>query len=308
MVIFDTDKGFCSDTNTRQVVLHTYDIYALEKTIGCHLPIPSPRVSLEDILYDFLDDPDVRLNSRCYTSAGAGPEMITKDNYAQIVDILKNCIAFNKNRPGITFNHIAFVKIVLDDSDDLNNNGFIFQDAVFTNCEFDSSTCILINFIHTKFINTAFRYSKFINCRFIGTEFCECNIHRSCDFYDSSFARVTNPPYVPLACPSEGGFIGWKKASSIDDISYLLIKLYIPANAKRSSATGKKCRCDRAKVLDITTLDGKQHVDEAMSFQDPDFIYKVGEYVIPDWFDPDRWDECSNGIHFFINKQDAIDY
>ena len=36
--------------------------------------------------------------------------------------------------------------------------------------------------------------------------------------------------------------------------------------------------------------------------------YKVGEMVYPDSFDEDRRNECSHGIHFFINKQDAIDY
>ena len=36
--------------------------------------------------------------------------------------------------------------------------------------------------------------------------------------------------------------------------------------------------------------------------------YKVGELVIPDSFDENRWNECSHGIHFFINKQNAINY
>lgn len=29
---------------------------------------------------------------------------------------------------------------------------------------------------------------------------------------------------------------------------------------------------------------------------------------LTDSFDEDRWNECSHGIHFFINKQEAIDY
>ena len=36
--------------------------------------------------------------------------------------------------------------------------------------------------------------------------------------------------------------------------------------------------------------------------------YKVGEDVLPDSFDENRWNEYSHGIHFFINKQEAIDY
>jgi hypothetical protein len=36
--------------------------------------------------------------------------------------------------------------------------------------------------------------------------------------------------------------------------------------------------------------------------------YKVGETVKPDTYDPNPLVECSNGIHFFISKQEAIDY
>ncbi len=110
-------------------------------------------------------------------------------------------------------------------------------------------------------------------------------------------------PYIPLACPSDGAFVGWKK------IENYLIKLLIPADAERCSSTGRKCRCSYAKVLDITTLDGKEHTDEVKNmFYQPAITYKVGELVKPDSYDPDRWNTCSHGIHFFINKQEAIDY
>ena len=36
--------------------------------------------------------------------------------------------------------------------------------------------------------------------------------------------------------------------------------------------------------------------------------YVKGEMVYPDSFDEDRWNECSHGIHFFVNKQDTINY
>ena len=43
----------------------------------------------------------------------------------------------------------------------------------------------------------------------------------------------------------KGSFIGWKKAKNY------IIKLEVLADAKRSSATGRKCRCDKAKVVAI---------------------------------------------------------
>lgn len=110
-------------------------------------------------------------------------------------------------------------------------------------------------------------------------------------------------PYIPLACPSDGAFIGWKKVNG------KLVQLEIPADAKRSSATTMKCRCSKAMVISITNIDGSNEVDEVLNtLQVSKCLYKVGQLVIPDSFDEDRWNECSHGIHFFINKEDAINY
>lgn len=110
-------------------------------------------------------------------------------------------------------------------------------------------------------------------------------------------------PYVPLACPSDGAFIGWKKVEGC------LIQLFIPENAKRCSATTQKCRCEFAKVLSIVRIENGEELQsiENTSYT-PSIVYKVGEIVKPDSFDEDRWNECSHGIHFFINKQDALNY
>ena len=99
-----------------------------------------------------------------------------------------------------------------------------------------------------------------------------------------------------LACPEEGSFIAWKKV--VDCI----IKLEIPADAKRSSATTLKCRCSYAKVLEIegNEISTLNHVKYGQLT-----TYTVGEYVYPDSFDEDRWNECGNGIHFFMNKECA---
>ena len=110
-------------------------------------------------------------------------------------------------------------------------------------------------------------------------------------------------PYVPFACPSDGAFIGWKKVCGN------LIKLEIPEDARRCSATSQKCRCDKAKVLSVWNMRLEEEVSEVVNHAyGQDTLYKVGEMVYPDSFDEDRWKECSHGIHFFINKQDAINY
>lgn len=112
-----------------------------------------------------------------------------------------------------------------------------------------------------------------------------------------------NTAAFALCCPEEGSFIGFKKAGD------KIVKLLIPEDAKRSSATSRKCRCSKAKVLSITNMDGSDSgLTEIHSNYDEDFIYKVGEEVEEPNFDEDRWKECSPGIHFFITRDEAVKY
>ena len=85
-------------------------------------------------------------------------------------------------------------------------------------------------------------------------------------------------------------------------------ELEIQADAKRSSATTRKCRASKAKVLSITSIDGKEHFEEAKSSRDQSFVYRVGETVEVKDFDEDRWNECSTGIHHFITREEAERY
>ena len=109
---------------------------------------------------------------------------------------------------------------------------------------------------------------------------------------------------LPMACPEEGSFIGFKKCRN-----NFIVKLEILSDSLRCSATGRKCRCSKAKVISITNLDGTNaNTNAVVSKQDPTFIYKVGETVEVKNFDTNRWNECSTGIHFFITRQEAVDY
>ena len=109
---------------------------------------------------------------------------------------------------------------------------------------------------------------------------------------------------VPIACPEEGSFIGFKKVR--DD---LIVKLLIPEDAKRCSATSRKCRCDKATVVSITNIDGTEsQCTSTVSRWSSDFVYNVGEMVSVDNFEEDRFIECAPGIHFFITREEAVNY
>ena len=126
---------------------------------------------------------------------------------------------------------------------------------------------------------------------------------RGADLRGADLTGAKNIPFIPYSCPDFGMFIGYKKASGY------IVELEIPEDAKRLSATTRKCRCDKAKVLRILNTDRTvADITEVKSSYDNSFIYKVGEVVAVDNFDDNRWNECSTGIHFFINFQEAVNY
>ena len=136
------------------------------------------------------------------------------------------------------------------------------------------------------------------------------------DLYRANLSRAdlsgaVRIPFVPFVCPDSGAFIGWKKCWTHGrNNDAVIVKLLIPEDAKRCSSTGRKCRCDKAEVLEIQNINGtKADVETAYSQYTKHFRYEIGKTVMPEEpFEEDRWQECSSGIHFFINRQEAVDY
>lgn len=120
----------------------------------------------------------------------------------------------------------------------------------------------------------------------------------------AQFDGAKNIPFIPFACPDTGSFIGYKRAG------LYIVELKILSDARRCSATGRKCRCDKAEVLSIQHFNKTIPCDKKAVASDFDinFIYRVGEIVEEPAFDKNRWRECTRGIHFFINRQEAVEY
>lgn len=135
---------------------------------------------------------------------------------------------------------------------------------------------------------------------FYGANLSGANL-RSANLLNVRYDECTG--FFALVCPEEGSFIGYKKANGH------IVKLRITEDALRSSATSRKCRCSKAEVLSITTLDGEDDgLTSIPSNYDSDFIYRVGTTVEVEDFETDRWDKCAAGIHFFITRQEAVQY
>ena len=97
---------------------------------------------------------------------------------------------------------------------------------------------------------------------------------------------------------TEGDIIGWKKCNN-----NVIVKLLIPANARRSNATGRKCRAEFARVLDVIGAE-----EGITNSHGQETYYRAGETVKPDSWDENRFNECSHGIHFFITREEAEEY
>ena len=109
---------------------------------------------------------------------------------------------------------------------------------------------------------------------------------------------------------AEGTLIGWKVAWS--DGNKVIVKLRIPEEAKRSNASGRKCRAEFAEVLAVYPKGKKRAMakkTEVYSDHDKTFTYKTGDLLKPkDRFNEDRWEECAPGIHFFITREESENY
>lgn len=129
-----------------------------------------------------------------------------------------------------------------------------------------------------------------------------CAYLRYANLEYANLRGAVNIPFIPLNLP-EGGFIAYKKIENV------IVKLRILEDSKRSRATGDKCRCDKALVLELQDMDGnKLEVTEIFNGSYATCTYKVGEIVEADKWDDNRWNECSHGIHFFLDRQSAVDY
>ena len=112
-----------------------------------------------------------------------------------------------------------------------------------------------------------------------------------------SSANVADLAIAMTRILPDGDLVGWKKCRD-----GVIVKLRIPAEAKRSHAFGRKCRAEFADVLEVIGA------EVGISLHDGKTEYRTGQRVTPDSFDENWMDECSHGVHFFITRQEAEAY
>ena len=112
------------------------------------------------------------------------------------------------------------------------------------------------------------------------------------DLRDANLRDADLPPFqIP-----EGELIVYKKLTH-ETIATLKIESHFE---RTGTLVGRKCRCSGALVLSLSPAMSKQS-----GIHDSSLVYKVGEYTYPDKYDPDPRIECTNGIHFFLTREEA---
>lgn len=177
--------------------------------------------------------------------------------------------------------------------------------ANMSDCYFTSADLNGADLTGSDFTGSCFNNASLDNATFCHTNL-DCIEIEYCTFDNADDQNNELDAAIPMACPRTGDFIGWKAV--MQDDHRFIVKLQIPIDAKRSSAFSNKCRAQFVRTLDIICLDADICTDSVTSKAIKDTIYTKGELTFPDSWDECRWNECSNGIHFFMTIDEACEY
>lgn len=185
-----------------------------------------------------------------------------------------------------------------------------FHNVNFTNASFENSdleavlfdNCILEN---ANLRNTSLKSVRANNINFRNANICGANLYSASLSYSDLTGVIADErtKHYYMRCPEKGAFVAYKKCQ--DD---RIVQLLVPADAMRSSATLDTCRCSKAKVLAIKSIDEMTSYDEAYATITDSFVYRRGQWVEADSFDPERWNDAAPGIHFWMSREEAIHY
>lgn len=262
-------------------------------------------------------------------------ERIVKCNDNNVLGVKFNNIDFR----AIDFNSVIFIDCVFHHCCLPSIYFSRFRDVRFLECNF-YNTMILHSIFGEK--------CEFMGCNFNSVTFEHCdimpinkppefvdNIFNMCYFYytriyttshKTSFnnctfdmGTITSNSFVDfdykngeILCEDIVGYkavcsVPPKKITSRRERPDAIVTLSIPSGAIVVSPNGTKCRTNKAKVVQIEDSKGFR-ISKGFSYYDPNTIYRPRRWINVEHFDTNIHVECSNGIHFFKTKEEAIGY
>ena len=207
------------------------------------------------------------------------------------------------------------------------NKTLIWQNAIYLDvfqCTF-SKCHIIINNI----ANIDLEYNNFIDCTFdLDLSATVGKVHINDNFISYPGNLQALEECRSKVVPVSGDFYAYKFLHDEFSGKRYIAKLLIPAEARRSSAGSEKCRAEKALVINIWEININWNTDYTfgsgkypitcdiiptnivhhgcLNASGKNIIYKVKEYVTADAWDENRFAECTNGIHFYLNLKTVI--
>ena len=229
-----------------------------------------------------------------------------------------NIIGCNFNFADCThsfFENAILTKVIADNA--------TFQQSNFDNITINSSNFTLSNFEGCKFKNAKVYDSTLFICNLLNiftknTSFNFCSLYKSfihrhnegsldinrteLDFANIDDLANVRGRYIEYRAGKilNEPIIGYKKCRTCDDLR-AIVTLEIPKGAIVFSINGCKFRTNKVKVLAIDRVDTAYALYNNMS-------YHVGDEITINDFNCMYNVECASGIHFFMTKEEAINY
>lgn len=153
----------------------------------------------------------------------------------------------------------------------------------------------------TKFIDAIL-----VGVDFEGASFAQANLTEASleDAQNIDLAEFDNTVGIYPVCPDTGSFTGWTLAEDSKGNDFL-IKAMIPWQAKRSSGTTRKCRTNKLYIDKIFTINGED-VPKSFRLKNRDVKTAVGESLVDDDYEVDRFKVSSTDLYFYITKEEAL--
>lgn len=242
---------------------------------------------------------------------------VPNDDKKVIDDVLELNEILKGRQPGeqLDLHEIIFKNLNLSGSVLCNVN---FRRATFNNCNLHGADLSNNMMDHVAFYDCDIRNLNLQNSKLRGASFrgndmegidlCGANIYAAVLEDATNQDKVIvddNTRWYKMLCPPEGeAFIAWKCCTDLR-----VVQMLVPRDAHRCMATMETGRVSKVKVLSIKSIDESKSFTWAQSTVDPDFYYEVGQWLEPaNGFQEDRWKDSSPGIHFFLERQQCVDY
>ena len=185
-----------------------------------------------------------------------------------------------------------------------------FEGASLKNTDFSCANAWDANFNNTNckdalFLSANLTEASFEGADLDGASFVQANLTEA-NLQDRNIitAEFGNTVGIYLVCPDTGSFTAWTLAEDSKGNDFL-IKAMVPWQAKRSSGTTRKCRTNKLYIDKIFTINGED-VPKSFRLKNRDIKTAVGESLVDDDYEIDRFKVSSTDLYFWISKEEAL--